>query len=281
MKINAQTRFPHPVLSEYSNDYLSGLFSIDVEIVERRSSGNVSIKYKVTLESDGINDLIKANLAKPVLYVICRRTYYNKIHELDLDGGQIDFTSGELFNSVTLRPVICASDKIESYSSEGVHEEYGNIQWNFEPADILAIGQEFVIDVGLDKLAPMETIFNIVTNDEVPDGETRLVLDEEKIGIAANKKTRKGIEGLRSDSVGKNVLLNGVYLPVVMQILSAIREDSSSFTDKRWFGVFSAKCVHENIDLDNPDIFVDAQKLLKAPLNRLINSKELYHNEHR
>lgn len=279
MKISNLTRFPHPVLSVYSDDYVSGSFSIEVEIKEHKTSGHVDLNYSVVLDCDDINSLIKDNLAKPVMYVVCRRTYYNKLHELDMAGGGISFNRGELFGSVILRPIICANELIEGYSPTSLHDEFGSSSWSFRHSDILAIAPEFRVNIGLDKLAPMETIFNIVTNNEVPDGETRVVLEEHKICIVANEKTRKGIEALRSSFDGKSVLLNGVYLPVIMQVLDAIRQDASSFETKRWYEVFEAKCLNENIDLGNPDLLEDAQKLLRSPLNRIISKKSFRYYE--
>ena len=43
MRISAQTRFPHPVLSEETQDYTDGKFSVGLHVSESRTTGKVTI----------------------------------------------------------------------------------------------------------------------------------------------------------------------------------------------------------------------------------------------
>ena len=56
-----------------------------------------------------------------------------------------------------------------------------------------------------------------------------------------------------------------------MEVLSTLQQDPGPYQDKRWFKVFNAKCTHENINLDNPELLKDAQRLFRSPLQRAIN----------
>ena len=274
MRINQQTRFPHPVLSEETQDYTVGSFSVGLRVSESRTTGKVTIDYTVSLAEPTVEGLIEGGQAMLGLFIVCRRTYYNELHRIENGSGLIEFSKGELRDNVVFRPVVCAIEGIEHFSTPSLHREYGEIEWSFRPSDILALGEDIQIDVGLDKLAPMETIFELVTDDDVPNGETRVLLEREKIGISANKETRKGLHAMRGSGVGRLALLNGVYLPAVMEVLAAVSEDVGSYENYRWFSVFSAKCSHLGIDFSKSDLIADAQKLLRSPLGRLLSSKE-------
>ncbi len=274
VRISDQTRFPHPVLAEETGDYTEGSFSVELRVSESRTTGNVTVEYSVQLVEPQVEGLLKDGQALAGLFIVCRRTYYNELHSIPLGEGRIEFRRGELRDAVVLRPVICAVQDIDGFTSPNLHEEFGGIDWAFRPSDVLALGAEVLIDVGLDKLAPMETIFDLVESDEVPSGETRVQLDSEEILICADKQTCRGIHAMRGSGAGRVALLNGVYLPVLMEVLGSIAQDSAACEDRRWFGVFSAKCSQLEINLDKIDTHADAQKLLRAPLGKLLGSKE-------
>jgi hypothetical protein len=78
------------------------------------------------------------------------------------------------------------------------------------------------------------------------------------------------IYSMRNTAPGKTILLNSVYLPAVMEVLTVLQQDAGPYQDKRWYKVFEAKCAHENVNLENPDLLKDSQKLLKSPFNRVV-----------
>lgn len=274
MRINNRTSFPHPVLSEMNDDYLEGEFSVGIDVQESRKVGSVQINYEINITELSIKKLIDSGMAHVGMFIVCNRTYYNEYHRLNDTKGEIVFNVGELRNRTVFRPLVCVDKSISVFNSPNLHEEFYGINWGFKPADILAIGSELVIEVGLDKLAPMETIFELAISEDIPEGETRVDLGHEKIRIAASKKTCSRIDVLRGSSVGKLALLNGVYLPVVMETLSALSNQDEDFSQRSWFSVFSAQCRHRGVDLAKPNLLEDAQKLLMSPLGSLINSKE-------
>jgi hypothetical protein len=274
MRISERTRFPHPILGVHTGDYVIGDFSISLKVGESRTTGNVTVEYQVELTEPHVHELVDNSSATIGVYIVCLRTYYNQLHHLERQGGSIEFEKGELHDTVVFRPVICAAEQIADFSSENLHEEFGDSAWSFQPADVLAIGDEVIIEVGLDKLAPMETIFTLVVSEDVPDGQTRAYLSGDKIAVAANKKTRDLIHGFRGSGIGQLTLLNAVYLPVIMEVLAALAEDSGPYEQYRWYSVFMGKCNHLGINIEQPDFLGNAQTLLQSPLGKLLASRE-------
>ena len=56
MKIDSTSRFPHPVLSQDTGDYSSGIFQIDVSVIEKISASHVTIEYEVKLTEPSLLD---------------------------------------------------------------------------------------------------------------------------------------------------------------------------------------------------------------------------------
>ena len=110
---------------------------------------------------------------------------------------------------------------------------------------------------------------------DIPKGEIQIQTEGEKVSIVVNDDTFNKIHNLRVAPVGKAVLLNSVYLPAVMSLLDTVKSGPAGFEERRWYKVFIAKCELLDLDLKNGDLLAGAQKLLKLPLERLVDRKEL------
>jgi hypothetical protein len=267
MKIREITRYPHPILGVDTGDYANGDFKVQFEARESRS-GRVSIAYTVELTEESVWRLVTSGNASIGVYVGCLRTYYNILHPLELKGGDFVIEKGMLLDSVEFLPVIYTISGINNFSSKNLHEEFGNNPWSFQPDDMIAIGEKSRINVGLDKLAPMESIFTFELDEDIPYGQILSSLEDQKIAIRLNKKTMEGINYLRDNK--PNVTINSVFLPVVMEVLSAIGEDKGIYETYDWYRVFTAKCSFLGIELGKGNLLEDAQKLLASPLKKLL-----------
>src|SRR5262249_35503708 len=135
---------------------------------------------------------------------------------------------------------------------------------NFAAGSVLALGDELVMHVGREKLAQMESIFTIAKADELGQGILSVFLEAEKIKILVASNIYDTVNRLRDLPIGKPIILNSVYLPAVMQVLDSLRDSGSTYEARRWYRVFDAKCTHLGINTDAPDLWGDAQKLLKT-----------------
>jgi hypothetical protein len=269
MKLNNETRFPYPVLNSQTGDYKQGNFSLTLRIEEAPVSGKLKINYEVYLNEAALLNEVEGKAAIMVMFVTCLDTFYNQITVLDGMKGSVEFPAGTLKGRTTVKPLVCATQKISGYSNNNLHEEYGNEAWEFQNGSLLAIGNELVINVGHEKLAPMESIFTLAVNDNVGEGEIKVQIDSDNITIHSSTTTYQTINSLRGTKVGQSLLLNSIYLPVVMEVLSHLRDDELSFADKKWFKVFNSKCEHLGISYSNGNLLEDAQKLLKFPIGKL------------
>lgn len=269
MKINSQTRFPHPVLNTETGDYKSGNFSIALLAEETPSNGTLKLNYKVMLDEPGLSKEVKEKSAVVGLFVNCPDTFYSNTTSLaDLEG-VVEFPSGTLRGRASVRPLIWAYREISNYTNDNLHEEYGETSWRFAVGALLAVGNELIINIGKEKLAPMESIFSLAFSPELAEGEIKVQVETDNITINSAQATYETINQLRGLKIGQSILLNSIYLPAVMEVLSNLKDNPTGFEDKKWFKVFNAKCEHLGIDYNKGSFLEDAQKLLKSPIGKI------------
>lgn len=274
MKINPSDRFPHPVLEDATDDYLTGEFTVNVHLAESMKTGALLVHYDVEITEPSLSECMANGLAQACLFITCLETYYNVLHRLELSRGQMEIPQGLLSGTVIIRPMVIASHANIRISSTNWHGDFRGVTFHPEAGEILALGSQVRFNVGREKLAPIESIFELAVGDGVPKGQFQVGLDSERITIVAEKDTYEAVYNIRNVPLGRHILLNSVYLPAVMQVLSVLQDGSGSYQERRWYRVFTAKCTLDGIDTQNPDLLGDAQKLLKSPLTRVITVME-------
>lgn len=266
MKFSDDMRFAHPVLTDETGDFSEGSFALDTEVEEIIETGKVSIRYSIDLTETSVRELVENGKASVGIFVRCGDTFYSELRELGWPEGKVEFEKGSLLNRVTVRPVIWLSQPLPEWEPGNVHPEF-TLPLSLVAGDILAFDDEQVLSVGQAKLAPMESIFALVASPSQPEGQLSVKLDDEKITIIAGEETFKMINGLRH-SPAKAAVLSSVYLPAVMEVLDALRENPDAHENRRWKQPFAAKCTVANIDY-NGSLFDNAQTLLEMPVSRL------------
>lgn len=269
MKFSDDMRFPHPVLAYETGDYQQGEFSVSFEASELLETGQVSLKYSIELSHPDLAELVVGGKARVGIFVRCQDTYFSDLQDLGWPGGSLEFGEGKLLNRVTIRPIAWLNKPISGWQPADVHSEFV-LPLALLRGDIVAIGDEIVIHVGRAKLAPLESIFSLKRSDETEPGQLTLDLNADKITIIAHSETFDAIEQLRAKSVGRSIVLNSVYLPIVMEVLDTIEaEGRNAYDNRRWFQPFEGRCVMKAVDLENPKLLSDAQTLLDLPSAQL------------
>ena len=268
MRITELSRFPHPVLSAGSQDFETGEFDVDLVVEEEPSTGVVFVDHKVALTEPSIRKFVESGSASIGLFVRCDDTYYAELRRISWPKGRTDFAAGELLNRVTVRPLIWLNSDLRDWNPEGIHPE-------FQPpvsllnGDVVGVGAEQIFTVGQAKLAALESIFVLQSVAEIPEGSVRVDPDAERVQIRVGPETHKAISLLRQQKNGLAVLLNGVYLPAVMEVLDLLGRDAD-YSNRRWYLAFTAKCDATGIDVNNlKSLLESAQLLLEFPAKYL------------
>lgn len=269
MRFSDDTRFPHPVLGHLTGDFLSGEFSVSFQVDEDPATGALTLKHKISLTEPAIRELVINNRAAVGCFIRCNDTYYTDLRRLAWQAGRSDFPAGTLLNRVLLRPVVWLTDRLDDWNPGTIHSEF-QPPISLNKGDIVAVGDESIISVGLAKLTPIESIFKLDRSPEVPEGEIRVELDCDHITILVASKTHETISLLRQQATGLPVVMNAVYLPAVMEVLDILRDPQNSYEARRWYQPFIAKCDAKGIDPKaEKSILENAQRLLERPARAL------------
>jgi hypothetical protein len=274
MKISDEMRFPHPVLSRATGDFLAGEFSFSFDVEERSSDGRLNLSYACQITAEEISSLVRTGAARVGLFVTCLETYFNKLSPLALGKGELKFSGGLLNGRVVLRPVLWTDRPIKDWRPKNIHPEFGRGPVPVSQHELLGIGEEFIIHVGRDKLRPLESIFTLAMNEEIPDGRIVVHLESDRIQVVVGKKTHASISLYRGSGIGRAILLNSVYLPAVMEVLRNLGSEQQLYEQYRWYRPFVAKCELLSIDLSDPPLLDAAQRLLLDPYQRLMSVQE-------
>jgi len=266
MRFSEETRYPHPVLSSDTGDFSTGEFDMDFIVHENPKTGSLTLKHSTTLTENGIRSLVEEGKASVGCFVKCRDTYYSELVTLTWTEGRTDFETGKLLNRVSLRPLVWMKRDIPEWDP-------GTINQEFEPpvilkhGDIIAIGDEHIISVGQAKLAPIESIFELDSSPNIPEGRLRIELEQDRIKILVDEKSHELILLLRGQTQGKPVVMNAVYLPAVMEVLDALKDGGEQYEGLRWYTPFMARCDSRGIDLAvEISLLESAQSLLDYPV---------------
>ena len=267
MRVKSSASFPHPILSQSTGDYGDGTFQLELVVEEQPESGHAVLKGTMMLDDLAVLAFLDAGHAVSGLMITCMDTYWDDFHHHSLGDVQIDLSGGKVRGPVIVRGAVVAAADGLLLDSSSIDAEFPTHARIIQTGDLIALTEELRFEAGLEKLAPLESIFHLKLHEDVVEGVFKIDLDGESIDILVAPGLHAFLSLLRGQKM-KDTLLSSLFLPVVMSVLEAMRGEDS-YADKRWYSVMSARCNSEGIDLKNGDIADAAQKLLDSPLGSL------------
>lgn len=274
MKLRESFRFPYPVLTETSSDYLADQIDLSLSIDEAPSTGALKIAYTLGISSETIMREVSEGRAKCFLSIVCRDSFYNEFADMESLDGKTEINGGLLFGRVDVRAIVV--QVVDGYlEATGIPGDYASSKFELTSGAVLAWTLPQSFTVGHEKLAPMESIFKLALDETQPEGTFNVSYDEEHITIRAPEKLLATIHAMRDITKARPVALNAIYVPAVMAVLEAFK-NQGEFSDRRWHRVISAKAQVLGLDLTNGSSLEIAQRLLKNPAARLTQFMEKF-----
>ncbi|MCI1151924.1 hypothetical protein [Stenotrophomonas maltophilia] len=267
MRIKDSASFPHPVLSKQTLDYGALSLTVELDIEESPDVGNLFLNGTLGIDDTEILELVRRGDANAGIMVTCRDTYYDHFHVTGTEQFRLDLSGGKLRGRTNIRAVVVAATDRIGLASSFIDPEFPMDSRFADAGDIIASSEEFAYEVGLEKLAPLESIFRLKLLPDVPEGEFQINLEGESIDILASADLH-GMLSIVRDSRARDVLLSSLYLPTLMSVLEAMKEDGQ-YEGKRWHTVMAARCSAAGIDIANCDLAQAAQRLLDRPLRAI------------
>lgn len=269
MRISENTRFPHPVLGLDTGDFIVGEFSVEVGVKENRSTGAVTLEHAITLTEPGITALVEGNQASVGCIIKCVDTFFSDLRQMAWSTGRTDFSPGLLLNRVSLRPIVWLKTDLSEWDPGTIHHEF-EPPVSLSAGDIIAVGEELIISVGQAKLSPIESIFDLVKSESIPEGTFEVDATGHRIALLVNEEMFRTLAQLRLKADGPEILMSSVYMPAIMEVLDILRNENTSCEYLRWYQPLLAKCDLKGLCIEpNMSTLKAAQILLERPVARL------------
>ena len=141
------------------------------------------------------------------------------------------FELSRLYGAVSLRPVIWTLEDVENYASPLIDAEFGKDIIIMKGA-VIAMGPEFRFSIDQQKFKPFETIFDLAQSEDIKPGMIKVDPERDKITILAEPGTYNSIAYMRNILLGRTILLNAVYMPAVMDVVSRLQIDGAGLGGK-------------------------------------------------
>lgn len=137
---NRAIEYPHPVLNEFTNDFVNCAF--DLSIGSHSDTGNsIDIELSYSLTGSGIQSLISQGLAKVFIRVVCYRTSFRKVFEMNNeDITVISLPKKNVTDSIDISASIVATQNINNYCLPEFNQDYfgGYPGFKLRKGDIIA-----------------------------------------------------------------------------------------------------------------------------------------------
>lgn len=265
MKISDSMRFPHPVLSEITSDYLSGSFEYNF-LQQTMENGSLKLCSQLSIANENLSKLIADGQVAIGFYLICRTTFYDELHITTSVDYEIIIPKGMLFGQVVVRPIAWTTADDIDLSSNELNPEF--IAPRVPKGTIVALGLEHTFSMDPMKFQALENIFELAKDDTISPGIFLVDLEGDRIKLVAQEQTFERINFFRT-GIDRNYLLSCVYLPALVEALSRKTDE-----DKRWYQVLKAKSDELGIQIETQTPLECAQLLLKQPLHELFEIME-------
>lgn len=136
---NLAIEYPHPVLNEYTRDYLDGSFSIGVN-AHTDNGSELVIELEAKLECEGLEQAIANGDAKVIIRLTCYRTSYRDTCDMNIVGPTIvRIEKKKVTDSIDVQGLIVAAKDINNFKLSEFNSDYfGDIDFKIRKGDILA-----------------------------------------------------------------------------------------------------------------------------------------------
>lgn len=273
MRLSARS-FPHPVLGN-RDDVPGAAFQATIEMSTDRQS--VYLQTDTACSCEALNALLSAGHATRVLHVECSNTLFRRAYEFREQQHRISIPADSLNDAVEVNVFVRAADRIPDYVIPEAHPDYAGAVFDVRRGDILAVGegQVFHIESSFDSLSRIGSIMQISESPKDGDLPMELTFDQDKIVIFLSKSDFADYKILKLNAAVRGPLTTTIVLPVLVEALHILREESEGMDDpRRWVRALSRRLESLDLSADMQPLHL-AQRLLELPVKRALSSSRM------
>ena len=266
----SERSFPHPVVGN-RDDVPGAAFQASVDMTTDKEA--IYLDVTINCSSTTISDLVKKKDAQFVMHVECSNTLYRKAFEFDKANYRVQIPTNNLNDVVEVNVFARACRSISGYHVDAAHEDYGNMTFDVDKGDILAVadGNLFYLDAPFDALSPIGSIMEIQPSHEEGDQPMRVEYGGPKIVIYLSKRDFSDYNLLKSLEISA-VLTTTIVLPVLIEAIDQARADNDE--DLRWVRALNRRIDALELNIKDESLEL-AQKILEFPVRRTLGTARM------
>lgn len=277
MRISENRLFPHPVLWENNDNFVSSKFKIETEY--RHDDIEYEFEFNVFLENKELENLIKTEKASIVCHLECAKTKFRKVQELNLGKNTVKLNVSDVDGRLELLGLIVANEDLTDYYSNDFDPDYGKNKFDIAKSSIMGIADIPAVFIENEKqnYSNLPSIFDISYTNE--SEFMNLSLNGDRIMIRLPYE-EYSIRNAHKESLHSRNIMNAmIVFPALVGVLNDLAYKNSvvMYGNFRWFRVIDKKlkefgCDLENGDLEDNRIFTLAHQLLGSLFSDAMDS---------
>lgn len=273
--------FPYPVLSPFSDDYVSSGFIAEVQVV--RDIKEIVFHLNVLMDDGQLQRLIEEEKAEYVFHIECSQTSYRTILSTKDTENIKRIAESELNGKVSVCSFIVAKENLKNYTNENFNQDYGKAAFTIEKGSVLAIGGQTNVEITkeVEELTKIPSIFSILRRDTDDSIGMQIDINGDKIKLWLSNEEFYNYASATNMPAFQPVLHSILVLPALIYTFETLKnagvEGIDEYGSYRWFKAIERILNKSEIGfnaetLENITSYELAQKILDLPVNRALAS---------
>ena len=275
MRFDRGKVWPYPVLQPHGNDYPRSEFEVDITVERERAGLTVLIRAEFELSDPELLRLVRQQKAKYALLIRSPKVHYRKLLSSFHPCIEETLTAGDLSGRIELATYLVSTAELFQFSSTSWHEDFNGRKFRVNTGAVLAEDRpkEYWIDT-VDE-APVSSIFEHTEEPHQSPGYWDLRLEGNRIAIVMSESDSKRFSIAREQANNQpegQYLINGLYLPALIAVMTIADQDVDSYNRFRWFDSLNSRLEEVEcspLGKKSANRTVDAQRLLDFPFSKL------------
>ena len=278
MKLRQNKGFPYPVLSHYTDDYEKSFFNNEVrgDVI-----GYDCVLYlKAILTDEVIKKLISDGDALLVYHIECSQTGYREIYKALSYDDEHKIPIKELRGHVEVNSFVIANREIIDYKNNNLNDDYNGHSINFRKGFILAVGEEYDLQIPRKYTDYKEKNNPFVSIVPVKDKELQTIevdLNKQKIMVLVPEKVSINYAVAQQAYKARPVLYGMFIIPALYQGLIRLKKadevELAAMEDLLWVQSMEEllkssfkKGINDIREMDDQKLYILAQQLMDSPI---------------
>ena len=278
--------FPYPVLCTDTDDYVSGGFTVETEIV-KQDINNLVLKFQMNLDNPGLKKQISLGNAEYIIHIECSSTAFRTVIHTFSSEEEYRINNSKVNGEVALLGMVVSKKDIPFYRNNSLNPDYDDIDLMIPKAAILAYYNMPKINVlkNYEELAQEESLFSVVREMRLDQNEQRPIhfsLDPERIKIFVDEDVYSAYIQYQNNITMRPLIMSVLVMPALTFMMEELRMGYEPYEGYRWFIKFSkfyqqqGKDFIEDIIEGEATITEIVQEMLQLPIGKtFLNMQEM------